>query len=200
MNKEFKVKDIFQPQQVSEKLRKQEVLFTWNDGRWDHDVVIQFLNDRIDSLVQLNIGDTVEVGFDVESRRWEKDGVVRYFTSCTGWNVKIVGMLKDEKVSGSVVLVLWVVKKEIEEYMIDNNVEMKGDDEVKQYFARQFTDGHRLRLVLRNLASRNTLPLAHLYLRQILSKYDDWNLDAIFKRYHDLVESKTDSQLLNYLK
>ncbi len=55
MNKEFKVKDIFQPQQVSEKLRKQEVLFTWNDGRW------------------------------------EKDGVVRYFTSCTGWNIKIVG-------------------------------------------------------------------------------------------------------------
>lgn len=115
-------------------------------------------------------------------------------------DVFLGGMLKDEKVSGSVVLVLWVVKKEIEEYMIDNNVEMKGDDEVKQYFARQFTDGHRLRLVLRNLASRNTLPLAHLYLRQILSKYDDWNLDAIFKRYNDLVESKTDSQLLNYLK
>ena len=91
MNKEFKVKDIFQPQQVSEKLRKQEVLFTWNDGRWDHDVVIKFLNERIDSLELLNIGDTVEVGFDVESRRWEKDGVVRYFTSCTGWNVKIVG-------------------------------------------------------------------------------------------------------------
>ena len=115
-------------------------------------------------------------------------------------DVFLGGMLKEEKVSGSVVLVLWVVKKEIEEYMIDNKVEMKGDDEVKQSFARQFTDGHRLRLVLRNLASRNTLPLAHLYLRQVLSKYDDWNLDAIFKRYHDLVESKTDSQLLNYLK
>ena len=109
-------------------------------------------------------------------------------------------MIKDEKVSGSVVLVLWVVKKEIEEYMIDNKVEMKSDDEVKSLFARQFTDGHRLRMVLRNLASGNTLPLAHLYLRQVLSKYDDWNLDAIFKRYHDLVESKTDSQLLNYLK
>lgn len=109
-------------------------------------------------------------------------------------------MLKDEKVSGSVVLVLWVVKKEIEEYMIDNKVEMKSDDEVKSLFAHQFTDGHRLRMVLRNLASGNTLPLAHLYLRQVLSKYDDWNLDAIFKRYHDLVESKTDSQLLNYLK
>ena len=91
MNKEFKVKDIFQPQQVSEKLRKQEVLFTWNNGRWDHDVVIQFLNDRIDSLVQLNIGDTVEVEFDVESRRWEKDAVFRDFTPCTGSNVKIVG-------------------------------------------------------------------------------------------------------------
>lgn len=110
------------------------------------------------------------------------------------------GMIKDEKVSGSVVLVLRVVKKEIEEYMIDNKVEMKSDDEVKSLFARQFTDGHRLRMVLRNLASGNTLPLAHLYLSQVLSKYDDWNLDAIFKRYHDLVESKTDSQLLNYLK
>lgn len=115
-------------------------------------------------------------------------------------DVFLGGMIKDEKVSGSVVLVLWVVKKEIEEYMIDNKVEMKSDDEVKSLFARQFTDGHRLRMVLRNLASANTLPLAHLYLRQVLSKYDDWNLDAIFKRYHDLVESKTDSQLLNYLK
>lgn len=115
-------------------------------------------------------------------------------------DVFLGGMLKDEKVSGSVVLVLWVAKQEIEEYMIDNKVEMKSDDEVKSLFARQFTDGHRLRMVLRNLASGNTLPLAHLYIRQVLSKYDDWNLDAIFKRYHDLVESKTDSQLLNYLK
>ena len=115
-------------------------------------------------------------------------------------DVFLGGMLKDEKVSGSVVLVLWVAKQEIEEYMIDNKVEMKSDEEVKSLFASQFTDGHRLRMVLRNLASGNTLPLAHLYLRQVLSKYDDWNLDAIFKRYHDLVESKTDSQLLNYLK
>lgn len=115
-------------------------------------------------------------------------------------DVFLGGMLKDEKVSGSVVLVLWVAKQEIEEYMIDNKVEMKSDEEVKSLFASQFTDGHRLMMVLRNLASGNTLPLAHLYLRQVLSKYDDWNLDAIFKRYHDLVESKTDSQLLNYLK
>lgn len=115
-------------------------------------------------------------------------------------DVFLGGMIKDEKVSGSVVLVLWVAKQEIEEYMIDNKVEMKSDEEVKSLFASQFTDGHRLRMVLRNLASGNTLPLAHLYLRQVLSKYDDWNLDAIFKRYHDLVESKTDSQLLNYLK
>ena len=115
-------------------------------------------------------------------------------------DVFLGGMLKDEKVSGSVVLVLWVAKQEIEEYMIDNKVEMKSDEEVKSLFASQFTDGHRLRMVLRNLASGNTLPLAHLYLRQVLSKYDDWNLDAIFKRYHDLVESKTDSQLLNYLR
>ena len=110
------------------------------------------------------------------------------------------GIIKGEKVFKSVILVLWVVKQEIEEYLIENKVEMKSDDEVKSLFARQFTDGHRLRMVLRNLASANTLPLAHLHLRQVLLKYDDWNLDAIFKRYHDLVESKTDSQLLNYLK
>lgn len=110
------------------------------------------------------------------------------------------GIIKKEQVFKSVILVLWVVKQEIEEYLIENKVEMKSDDEVKSLFAHQFTDGHRLRMVLRNLASGNTLPLAHVYLRQILLKYEGWDLDAIFKRYHDLVESKTDSQLLNYLK
>ena len=114
-------------------------------------------------------------------------------------DVFLGGMIKDEKVSGSVVLVLWVVKQEIEEYLIENKVEMKSDDEVKSLFARQFTDGHRLRMVLRNLPSGNTLPLAHLYLRQVLLKYEDWDLDGIFKRYQGLVAEKTDDQLINYL-
>lgn len=109
------------------------------------------------------------------------------------------GIIKGEKVFKSVILVLWVVKQEIEEYLIENKVEMKSDDEVKSLFAHQFTDGHRLRMVLRNLASANTLPLAHLYLRQVLLKYEDWDLDGIFKRCQRLVAEKTDDQLLNYL-
>lgn len=109
------------------------------------------------------------------------------------------GIIKREQVFKSVILVLWVVKQEIEEYLIENNVEMKSDDEVKSLFAHQFTDGHRLRMVLRNLASANTLPLAHLYLRQILLKYEGWDLDGIFKRYQRLVAEKTDDQLINYL-
>lgn len=109
------------------------------------------------------------------------------------------GIIKKEQVFKSVILVLWVVKQEIDEYLIENKVEMKSDDEVKSLFAHQFTDGHRLRMVLRNLASANTLPLAHLYLRQVLLKYEDWDLDGIFKRYQKLVSEKTDDQLINYL-
>lgn len=109
------------------------------------------------------------------------------------------GIIKREQVFKSVILVLWVVKQEIEEYLIENKVEMKSDDEVKSLFAHQFTDGHRLSMVLRNLASSNTLPLAHVYLRQILLKYEGWDLDGIFKRYQRLVVDKTDDQLLNYL-
>lgn len=109
------------------------------------------------------------------------------------------GIIKGEQVFKSVILVLWVVKQEIDEYLIENKVEMKSDDEVKSLFAHQFTDGHRLRMVLRNLASANTLPLAHLYLRQVLLKYEDWDLDGIFKRCQKLVSEKTDDQLINYL-
>lgn len=109
------------------------------------------------------------------------------------------GIIKKEQVFKSVILVLWVVKQEIEEYLIENKVEMKSDDEVKSLFAHQFTDGHRLRMVLRNLASGNTLPLAHLYLRQILLKYEGWDLDGIFKRCQRLVAEKTDDQLIKYL-
>lgn len=109
------------------------------------------------------------------------------------------GIIKKEQVFKSVILVLWVVKQEIEEYLIENKVEMKSDDEVKSLFAHQFTDDHRLRMVLRNLASGNTLPLAHVYLRQILLKYEGWDLDGIFKRYQQLVAEKTDDQLLSYL-
>lgn len=109
------------------------------------------------------------------------------------------GIIKKEQVFKSVILVLWVVKQEIEEYLIENKVEMKSDDEVKSLFAHQFTDGHRLRMVLRNLASGNTLPLAHVYLRQILLKYEGWDLDGIFKRSQQLVAEKTDDQLLDYL-
>ena len=107
------------------------------------------------------------------------------------------GIIKKEQVFKSVILVPWVVKQEIEEYLIENKVE--SDDEVKSLFAHQFTDGHRLRMVLRNLASGNTLPLAHVYLRQILLKYEGWDLDGIFKRYQQLVAEKTGDQLLNYL-
>ena len=57
------------------------------------------------------------------------------------------GIIKKEQVFKSVILVLWVVKQEIEEYLIENKVEMKSDDEVKSLFAHQFTDGHRLRMV-----------------------------------------------------
>lgn len=45
------------------------------------------------------------------------------------------GIIKKEQVFKSVILVLWVVKQEIEEYLIENKVEMKSDDEVKSLFA-----------------------------------------------------------------
>lgn len=84
----FTVCQIFGEQQVTEKFKKREVLFSYMDGNYEKKVIMQFCNDRVDNVQELNVGDECEVGFTIESRYWEQGD--RYFTSVTAWNVKVV--------------------------------------------------------------------------------------------------------------
>lgn len=42
-------------------------------------------------ITPLKVGETIEVYFNLSSRKWEKDGKVSYFTSADAWRIEKVG-------------------------------------------------------------------------------------------------------------
>lgn len=83
MKERLKVKKIFDEQQVNDRFSKREVLFEYNDGRYDHDVLMQFTNGNVNHVNNIAVGDVCEVVFDIDTRYWEKGD--RYFMTITAW-------------------------------------------------------------------------------------------------------------------
>lgn len=55
-----------------------------------------FGDEKVANLANNKVGETVEVAFNVSSRKWEKDGKVSYFHNLDAWKINVVG---EEKVS-----------------------------------------------------------------------------------------------------
>jgi len=79
---------------VTETFRKREFVIEAKEeisGReFVEYITFSLTQDRCASIDHYNIGDLLKVTFNIRGRRWEKDGVVKYFNSLEAWKTEII--------------------------------------------------------------------------------------------------------------
>lgn len=73
--------------QVSEKFTVLEFVIEVEGGQWSSFPKFQLTNDRCALIDQYTTGAMLKVEFDVQGRKWSKDGVDQYFNSLNAWRV-----------------------------------------------------------------------------------------------------------------
>jgi hypothetical protein len=77
--------------QVSEKFSKREFVLTENLSQYPQDVLFQAVQDRCALLDTINVGEQVEVSFNLRGREWTSpQGEVKYFNSLDAWRIEKV--------------------------------------------------------------------------------------------------------------
>ncbi|MBV1859656.1 MAG: DUF3127 domain-containing protein [Nannocystaceae bacterium] len=92
----FKVKGtlhvINETQQVSARFTKREFVLHIADGRFPQHVQFQLTGERVGNIDAYNVGDEVEVEFNLRGREWTSPkGEVRFFNSLDVWTIDRVG-------------------------------------------------------------------------------------------------------------
>ncbi|HTB33189.1 MAG TPA: DUF3127 domain-containing protein [Bacteroidia bacterium] len=86
-------------QKVSDTFKKREFVVTDNSSNYPQHILFQLKQDKCRLLDNYNPGDEVKVSFFISGREWQKDGVVKYFTSLDAW--RIDGVDKGSSSAGS---------------------------------------------------------------------------------------------------
>lgn len=75
--------------QVSEKFSKREFVLTENTSQYPQDILFQAVQDRCTLLDSMQVGDQVEVSFNLRGREWTSpQGEVKYFNSLDAWRIE----------------------------------------------------------------------------------------------------------------
>ena len=84
------IKVINETVQISEKFKKREFVVTDNNNEmYPQDIMFQAVQDKCDVLDAYNVGDTVEVSFNLRGREWTNpQGEVKYFNTLDAWRVE----------------------------------------------------------------------------------------------------------------
>jgi single-strand DNA-binding protein len=81
------VKLISAPQTFSSGFAKRELVVTVEDGKYPQDISVEFVQDKMRLLDDLQVGQTVTVAFNLRGREYQG----RYFNNLQGWKITILG-------------------------------------------------------------------------------------------------------------
>jgi hypothetical protein len=75
--------------QVSEKFSKREFVVTDASGMYPQDIMFQATQDKCSLLDGYQVGDQVEVSFNLRGREWTSPaGEVKYFNTLEAWRIE----------------------------------------------------------------------------------------------------------------
>lgn len=80
---------IGQPQKLSEKFTKRELILLTGDKYPQH-ILVQFTNDKCYLLDNVRVGDEVSISINIRGRLWTdpKTGLERYFNTIEAWSME----------------------------------------------------------------------------------------------------------------
>lgn len=83
-----KITKIFETQTFQSGFSKREIIVTTQE-QYPQPISVEFLQDKVELVNQLNVGDDVKVSINLRGREWTSpEGVTRYFNSIVGWRVE----------------------------------------------------------------------------------------------------------------
>lgn len=86
------IKVVNDTMQVTEKFSKREFVVTDTSSMYPQDIMFQSVQDKCSMLDGIQVGDQVEVSFNLRGREWTSpQGEVRYFNTLDAWRIEKVG-------------------------------------------------------------------------------------------------------------
>lgn len=108
------VKKVFEEQVFDSGFRKRELIVTTEEQYPQH-ISIEFHQDKVDLLNDVNEGSKVKVSINLRGREWTNpEGATRYFNSIVGWRL--------EKQADA------PTENQVNEAVQDSNNRSKGED------------------------------------------------------------------------
>ena len=83
-----KIKKLFDEQTFGSGFRKKELVVVTQE-QYPQQIIIEFVQDKIDLLGNYSEGDDVVISINVKGREWiNAEGVAKYFNSIQGWRIE----------------------------------------------------------------------------------------------------------------
>ncbi|WP_185872261.1 DUF3127 domain-containing protein [Blattabacterium cuenoti] len=93
------VKKLFKIQKFDSGFRKREMVLT-SEEAYPQNILIEFIQDKVDLLENINIKDKIKVFINIRGREWTNpEGIIKYFNSIQGWKIEDYSTNSSKKTS-----------------------------------------------------------------------------------------------------